>query len=57
MPPLERVVPVEPSRADRSDATAFTAVLTRVCHFRAHDRGKPAFSGHCRQFDHTRVRV
>ena len=31
--------------------------LARLCHFRAHDRGKPAFWGHFRQFDHTRVRV
>ena len=32
-------------------------VLARLCHFRAHDRGKPAFWGHFRQIDHTRVRV
>ena len=29
----------------------------RLCQFRTHDHRKPAFSGHFRQFDHTRLRV
>ena len=50
---------------DRRDRTGRVPVaikvaldcLARLYHFRAHDRGKPAFGGHFQQFDHMRVRV